>query len=77
MKRGVSIERKAMSALKWAAAAKLAVQLISWAGTLIVVRLLSPADYGLMAKVAVVCALDAAAAAAELVRPVPFHEPPA
>jgi O-antigen/teichoic acid export membrane protein len=58
----MSIERKAISALKWAAAAKLVVQIASWAGTLVVVRLLTPEDYGLMAKVAVVCAIAGAVA---------------
>ncbi len=58
----MSIERKAISALKWATAAKLVVQLASWAGTLVVVRLLTPQDYGLMAKVGVVCAIAAAIA---------------
>jgi O-antigen/teichoic acid export membrane protein len=53
----MSVERKAISALKWATAAKLIVQLASWAGTLLVVRLLSPDDYGLMAKVGVVSAI--------------------
>jgi O-antigen/teichoic acid export membrane protein len=53
----MSIELKAISALRWATAAKLVVQLTSWAGTLIVVRLLSPDDYGLMAKVGVVCVI--------------------
>jgi O-antigen/teichoic acid export membrane protein len=38
------------------------VQLASWAGTLVVVRLLTPQDYGLMAKVAVVCAIASAVA---------------
>ena len=56
----VSIERKAISALKWAAAAKVGAQLMSWAGTLVVIRLLTPEDYGLMAKVAVVCAIAGA-----------------
>ena len=58
----MSIERKAISALKWATAAKLVVQIASWAGTLVVVRLLTPEDYGLMAKVAVVCAIAGAIA---------------
>jgi teichuronic acid exporter len=53
----MSTKLKAIAALKWATAAKLIVQLISWAGTLVVVRLLSPADYGLMAKVSVVCGI--------------------
>jgi teichuronic acid exporter len=58
----VSIQRKAISALKWATAAKLVVQIASWAGTLVVVRLLTPVDYGLMAKVSVVCAIAGAIA---------------
>jgi teichuronic acid exporter len=58
----MSIERRAMSALKWAAAAKFVVQIVSWAGTLVVVRLLTPEDYGLMAKVAVVCTISGAIA---------------
>src|SRR6187455_3196397 len=58
----MSIERKAISALKWATGAKLVVQLASWAGTLVVVRLLTPVDYGLMAKVGVVCAIAGAVA---------------
>ncbi|HKE92691.1 MAG TPA: lipopolysaccharide biosynthesis protein [Povalibacter sp.] len=58
----MSIERQAISALKWATAAKLVVQATSWAGTLVVVRLLSPEDYGLMAKVSVVCAIAGAIA---------------
>ena len=58
----MSIERKAISALKWATFAKFVVQTASWAGTLIVVRLLTPDDYGLMAKVGVVCAIAAAIA---------------
>ena len=58
----MSIERKVFSALRWATTAKLVVQITSWAGTLVVVRLLSPHDYGLMAKVAVVCAIASAVA---------------
>jgi teichuronic acid exporter len=58
----MSIEHKAISALKWATAAKLVVQTASWAGTLVVIRLLTPEDYGLMAKVAVVCAIAGAIA---------------
>lgn len=58
----MSINRKAISALKWAMAAKVVVQTASWAGTLIVVRLLTPEDYGLMAKVGVICAIAGAIA---------------
>ena len=56
------IGRSAISALKWATAAKFVVQVVSWAGTLVVVRLLTPDDYGLMAKVGVVCAIAGAVA---------------
>ena len=58
----MSVERKAISALKWATASKLVVQIVSWAGTLVVIRLLTPQDYGLMAKVAVVIAISGAIA---------------
>jgi O-antigen/teichoic acid export membrane protein len=44
-------------ALRWSAGAKLTSQLASWAATLIVIRLLTPADYGLMAMTMVVVAL--------------------
>ncbi|GMW07743.1 MAG: lipopolysaccharide biosynthesis protein [Gammaproteobacteria bacterium] len=50
----MSIERQTLTALKWAGLAKLASQLISWAATLVVLRLLHPEDYGLMAIVSVV-----------------------
>jgi len=51
-----------MSALKWATAAKLIVQIASCSGILLVIRLLTPEDYGPMAKVAVVCAITSAIA---------------
>lgn len=50
----MSIERQAVSGLKWTGIAKLGSQLGSWVITLIVLRLLSPEDYGLMALVSVV-----------------------
>lgn len=52
-----SVERRAMVALKWAGFAKLTGQLVSWASTLIVIRLLHPDAYGLMALVSVVISL--------------------
>lgn len=55
----MSIERSTMSALKWASAGKLAGQLLHWGSTLLVVRLLAPEDYGLMAIVGVVTTLAA------------------
>lgn len=40
---------KVLSSLRWQTAAKLGSQVISWSITLLVMRLLAPADYGLMA----------------------------
>ena len=40
---------KTLLALRWSAAAKFSVQLITWGMTIFVVRLLQPSDYGLMA----------------------------
>jgi teichuronic acid exporter len=50
----MNIERQALSGLKWTAFAKLSSQVVSWASTLLVMRLLVPDDYGLMAVVTVV-----------------------
>jgi O-antigen/teichoic acid export membrane protein len=50
----MSIERQTAVALKWTGIAKFGGQVVTWAITLVVLRLLSPADYGLMALVAVV-----------------------
>src|SRR6266513_1014194 len=50
----MNVERQAAVALKWTGVAKLCSQLVSWAITLIVLRLLAPEDYGLMALVSVV-----------------------
>lgn len=44
---------KVMSALRWSASARLLGQLFSWVITIAVIRLLSPADYGLMAMAVV------------------------
>jgi O-antigen/teichoic acid export membrane protein len=44
----MDVGRRALSGLKWNAAARLAGQLLNWAVTLVVIRLLTPADYGLM-----------------------------
>lgn len=53
----MTVERQALAGLKWVAIAKLSSQIISWAATLLVMRLLVPADYGLMAMVTVVIAV--------------------
>lgn len=42
-----------MSGLRWTAGARMAAQLITWAITLVVIRILSPADYGLLAMATV------------------------
>ncbi len=49
-----SVEHRALVALKWASFAKLTGQVLSWASTLVVMRLLEPDAYGLMALVSVV-----------------------
>jgi len=43
------VGKKALIALRWSAAARLAGQALSWVITIVVIRLLSPADYGLVA----------------------------
>lgn len=55
----MSVEHRTVIALKWTAAARLLGQITSWLVTLVVIRILSPADYGLMALVAVVVSLAA------------------
>jgi O-antigen/teichoic acid export membrane protein len=45
----MDIRSKVMHALRWSVAAKFASQVISWAITIIVIRILTPQDYGLMA----------------------------
>jgi len=58
----VSIERQAISGLKWTGAARFVSQTVSWVVTLIVVRLLAPADYGVMAVSAVIISIFSTAA---------------
>lgn len=53
----MSVEKQTVHALKWASVGKLAGQVISWAVTLAVLRLLSPEDYGLMAMVSVIVSI--------------------
>lgn len=45
----MDIRSKVMSALRWSAAARFFGQAVSWVITIMVIRLLSPGDYGLMA----------------------------
>ena len=42
-------QRRVLAGFAWQGATKFAVQAISWIGTIVVARLLAPADYGLMA----------------------------
>jgi O-antigen/teichoic acid export membrane protein len=50
----MSVERQVLAALKWTSLAKLVGQILSWGVTLVVLRLLVPADYGLMAIVSMI-----------------------
>ena len=52
----MSLRSKVILALRWSAGLRLLSQLIAWAMTLVVVRLLSPSDYGLMSMATVVIA---------------------
>ncbi len=49
----MEVKSKVLHGLRWTAGGKAASQLVSWAITLIVVRLLSPQDYGLIAMATV------------------------
>jgi teichuronic acid exporter len=49
----MSIKAEVLSALRWSAAGRLAGQLGSWAITIYVIRILNPADYGLMGMASV------------------------
>lgn len=44
-----SLRTQVLSGLRWTAGARLVSQLFTWAMTLLVIRLLAPADYGLLA----------------------------
>ena len=50
----MTVEKQVFAALKWTSLAKLIGQIISWGVTLIVLRVLLPADYGLMAIVSTI-----------------------
>lgn len=55
----MSIERKTLTALRWTAGTRLLGQAATWVVTLALVRILAPADYGLMAIVSVVISIVA------------------
>jgi O-antigen/teichoic acid export membrane protein len=58
----MSIEQQAIAGLKWTGMTKLVSQALSWVITLIVVRLLAPEDYGLMAITSVIISILASVA---------------
>ena len=62
----MNIKSKILTGLSWTAGASLAGQLITWSITLIVMRLLSPPDYGLLAMASVFVAFLAMMASAGL-----------
>ena len=62
----MNIKSKVLTGLSWTAGASLAGQLITWSITLIVMRLLSPPDYGLLAMASVFVAFLAMMASAGL-----------
>lgn len=45
----MSLREKVLSALLWTGGTRLAAQVVTWAITIVVIRLLSPEDYGLLA----------------------------
>ena len=53
LKEGLSLRRQVLSSMAWVAGLKYIGQVFTWAVTILVIRILSPADYGLMAKAAV------------------------
>ncbi len=52
----MTIKEKALSGLRWTAGMRFASQMLTWAMTLVVIRVLSPADYGLLAMATVIIA---------------------
>src|SRR4051812_44919596 len=55
----MNVERQTIAGIKWGTTAKLVTQATSWCVTLVVIRLLAPADYGLMALSAVIMSIFA------------------
>ena len=49
----MSLRSQALSGFRWTASVRLLSQVITWAITIFVVRLLSPTDYGLIAMATV------------------------
>ena len=55
----MSIRTEVLKALRWSAAGRLAGQLGSWIATIYVIRILNPADYGLMGMASILIGLAA------------------
>jgi teichuronic acid exporter len=53
----VSLRNQVLAGLKWTILGRFASQLVTWAITIYVIRLLNPEDYGLMALAAIFSAL--------------------
>jgi O-antigen/teichoic acid export membrane protein len=53
----MTLRARAMSGLRWIVCARLLAQVLTWAITLVVIRLLSPSDYGLLAMATIFVAL--------------------
>lgn len=51
------LDRSALSGATWSAIAKWCSQIVAWGGTILVARILTPADYGLLSMAAVFLAL--------------------
>ena len=49
----MGLRAKVLTGLRWIAVARISTQLISWASTVVVIRLLQPEDYGLIAMAAI------------------------
>jgi teichuronic acid exporter len=49
----MTLRSQALSGFRWSVSARLASQVVTWAITLVVIRLLTPADYGLLAMATV------------------------
>ena len=49
-----SLKKRALSGMRWTVSARVLVQLITWPSTIVVMRLLNPRDYGLVAMSTVV-----------------------
>ena len=58
----MTIEKKALAALKWTSVVRILGQTVSWVIMLMVLRLLAPEDYGLMAICTVIIVIVASVA---------------